>query len=82
MHNEVYIYRVTCPECGATRHGFIGDNEDGSFYCGATIEMKKGNKTWTDKCGCYFEKIRHLPDGSYEMIKTIKIEDLKLRGEI
>ncbi len=71
MHSKVYVYRITCPECGTIDYGFIGDNEDG-----ATIEIKKGIKARWDKCGYYIEKIRHLPDGSYEMIKTIKIEDI------
>ncbi len=76
MHSKVYVYRVTCPECGSTNYGFIGDNEDGIFYCNATIEIKKGNKTKTEICGYYIEKIHHLPDNSYERIKTIKIEDV------
>lgn len=76
MHSKVYIYRVTCPDCGTTSYGFIGDNEDGSFNCNETVEIKKGNKTTTGECGYYIEKLRHLPENSYELIKTIKIEDV------
>ncbi len=76
MHTKVYIYRITCPECGSINYGFIGNNEDGSFCCDATIEIKKGNKIKTEKCDYCIEKIRHLPENSYEMIKEIKIEDI------
>jgi hypothetical protein len=75
MHSEVYIYRVTCPECGIVSYGFVGANENGNFYCDAKIEIKKGNKTTTEECGYSSEKIWHMPDDSYEKVKTIKIED-------
>jgi len=61
MHNEIYFYKITCPECGAVHHGFIGDNEDGSFHCDVIIEIRRGKKVSTGECGYYIEKIRHLP---------------------
>jgi hypothetical protein len=77
MHNKIYFYRITCPECGTVHYGFIGDNEDGNFYCNAIIEVKRGKNTRTEKCGYSIEKIGHLPEGSYENIATIKIKDSK-----
>lgn len=77
MHSKIYLYKVTCPDCGTIHHGFVGDNEDGSFYCDATIETKRGKKITKEKCGCSIEKMRHMPDGSYESIAVIKIKDSK-----
>lgn len=77
MHDHIYFYKVTCPECGTIHHGFVGDNEDGSFYCDAIIEIKKGKKTTTEACGYGVEKIGHLPEGSYENIAIIDIKDFK-----
>ncbi len=81
MHRKIYIYKVICPECGTVHYGFVGENEDGSFCCDRMVEMKKGKKTTTEECGYCSEKIRHLPDCSYEMIKTIKIEDFGFANE-
>lgn len=78
MHSKVYIYRITCPECGTVSHGFVGNNEDGSFNCNAQIEVKRGKKEYTETCGYGSEKLHHMPDGSYEKVKTIKIEDFGL----
>lgn len=75
MHNKIYFYKITCPECGTVHHGFIGDNEDGSFYCNATIEVKRGKKTTKEECGYSREKIRHMSEESYENIAIIKIKD-------
>lgn len=75
MHSEIYIYRVICPECGTVHFGFVGNNEDGSFYCDASVEIKKGYKIKIERCGYSIEKIRHLPEKNYELIKVIKIEE-------
>ena len=77
MHKKIYFYKITCPECGVVHHGFIGDNEDGSFYCDTTIEVKRGKKITKEECGYSREKIRHMPEGSYENIAIIKIKDFK-----
>lgn len=77
MHSEIHFYKIICPECGAISYGFVGDNDDGSFYCDATIEMKRGKKVSTEECGYYVEKIRHMPEGSYEMLAVIEICDEK-----
>ncbi len=77
MHSRVYFYKVICPECGTVHYGFIGNNEDGSFYCDAIIEVKRGKNTRTEECGYGVEKIRHLRDGSYENIAIINIKDFK-----
>ena len=76
MNSKVYVYKVTCPDCGTIHYGFVGNDEDASFYCNETIEIKKGNKTTTEKCGYYTEKMRHLPESSCVLIKTVKIEDV------
>lgn len=77
MHTKVWLYKIICPECGTVHYGFIGDNEDGSFYCDAIIEVKRGKKTRTEVCGYSTEKIRHLPEENYEHIATIRIKDFK-----
>lgn len=77
MHNKIYMYEITCPECGSVHVGFIGDNEDGSFCCNSRVKVKKGNKEWTEECGCTIEKLHHIPEGSCKLIATIKIEDSK-----
>lgn len=77
MHTEVSLYRIRCPECGAEHVGFIGDNEDGSFYCDAPVIAydRKGNDT-IERCGETWEKIRHLPEDNILLLQTIKAEDV------
>ena len=77
MYNTIYLYKIICPECGAIHHGFIGDNEDGDFYCDTLIEVKKGKKMKIKECGYSIEKIRHLPEENCENIAIIKLKDSK-----
>ena len=77
MHTQISLYRIECPECGAQHVGFIGDNEDGSFYCDALVTAydRKGNPT-TEPCGESWEKIRHMPEKNIVRLKTMKAKDL------
>lgn len=77
MHSKVYIYRVICPECGNVQYGFVGDNEDGSFHCEEEIEIIKGKRRYTEICGFYSEKIHHLEENNYRLIKTISLKDFE-----
>ena len=79
MNRTVHICKVICPDCGTIYHGFIGGDEDNRFYCGATIEIKRGNKTSMGTCGYDIENVYDLPKDNYEIIKTIKIEDYGFR---
>ena len=77
MHSIIYLYEVICPECETKSFGFFGNNEDGSFYCNAQIQVKRGKKEYTGTCGYGSEKLRHMPEGSYKLVATIKLEDSK-----
>lgn len=77
MHREVTLYKIMCPECGTAHYGFVGDNEDGNFYCNTKIEIKRGKKESIEECGYYSEKIRHLPEGNFEKIASVKIKESK-----
>lgn len=77
MHSKIYVYEVTCPECGTKSVGFFGNNEDGSFCCNAIIEVKRGQKERTETCGYTREKLHHMPEGSYKLIAAITLKDSK-----
>lgn len=74
MHTIIRLFEVTCPECETKSFGFFGNNEDGSFYCNAQIEVRRGKKEYIETCGYGSEKLHHMPEGSYGLMATIKLE--------
>lgn len=77
MHTGIWLMRVVCPECKQPTVGFVGDNEDGSFYCQRVV-IERGMPT---VCGESWEKLHHMPEGCVEQFARIDFQPLGLQDE-
>ena len=77
MHSAVCLYRIRCPACGTEQVGFIGNNEDGSFYCNAPITVfDRQGVSSIAACGESWEKIRHMPEGNLTCLKCMTAKEM------
>ena len=67
MHTGIWLMRVICPTCKHLTIGFVGDNEDGSFYCQGRV-LERGEPSI---CGESWEKLHHMPEGCVEQLARI-----------